>query len=438
MNKKLMKKSFLSRLGLFDRYNFAFILQSIIPLGILAYIVIVYVLPNLNQPGAQHTIWALTIMLFFLVFLSILGFFVSRAATRETVDTLRQTNERLTYLFDITQSLSQQSHLDILLENIVKAGLEMTGAAAGIVLLANEENETLRFEVSIGTGAVTVKEIPNGSGIAGWAAKNGELAIVNDVNTDTRYSKDLNVFPNFDTTAIIAAPLKTATKSFGVLELLQRGDGKPFSEDDASIVRSLAGQASIFIDNVRYRDDQQNYFFHTTEILIASLDGTRQFWKDHLKNTAQYCYLVGKKLELNDEDMKKLHYAALLHDIGFIKLNLKENSSKKILEMHPEVGYEMIYPIIVWKDVAPIIRYHHEHFDGTGYPHKLSGDEIPLTSRILAVAEAFDAITNKNSYRHDKMEFEDAVNEIKAYSGTYFDPDVVRAFTEVKFPKKSP
>ncbi|MBN1355189.1 GAF domain-containing protein [bacterium] len=426
------KRSLISRLGLFDQYNLAFILTSIIPLAILAYIVIKYVSPALIMAGAETTLVWLKILILFLLFLAVLGFFISRAATHETVDKVNQYNRKLKHLFEIAQSLSRQVHLDVLLQDIVKSAIEMTGASGGLVLLRNDDRSTMRFEVSMGTGAITVKEIPIGAGVAGWVAEHGETVVLNDVTSDSRYQGDLDILPNFNTSAILAAPLAIGPKNFGTLELLhRREDALVFTDEDASILRSLAGQASIFIENAQFRDDQQNYFIHVTEILLSSLEGTRTFWSDHLKNTARYSYLIGKKLNLPDNQMKTLHYAALLHDIGFVKINLRDGLSRKLIELHPEVGYEMIRPIILWKEVAPIIRYHHERYDGSGYPHNLQKDAIPLGARILSVAETFDVLTNRHSYRQETLGVEDAILELKAYSGTQFDPQIVQIMAEI-------
>jgi HD-GYP domain-containing protein (c-di-GMP phosphodiesterase class II) len=432
LSKPVKTTSLISKLGLFDRYNLAFILTSVIPLAILSYIILEYVSPVLLSAGAETTLIWLKILVLFLIFLAVLGFFISRTATRETVEKVNQYNRRLRHLFEISQSLSRNIHLDVLLQDIVKAAIEMTGASGGLVLLRNEDRKTLRFDVSIGIGAISAKQVAIGTGVAGWVAENNELVMLNDVGDDSRYRKDLDILPNFNTSAILAAPLSSGNENFGTLELLHRvEDHLVFSDEDASILRSLAGQASIFIENAKFRDDQQNYFIHVTEILLSSLEGTRQFWPGHLKNTSRYSYLLGRQLNLPEVDMRILHYAALMHDIGFVKVSFREGLSRKLIELHPEIGYEMIKPIELWKDVAPIIRYHHERFDGSGYPHNLVGDQIPLGARILAVAETFDTLTNEHSYKQETLSRHGALKEIQAFSGTQFDPAICEVLPKI-------
>lgn len=425
------KKSLIARLGLFDQYNVSFILTSLVPLAILVYASVWFLYPALAQSGSAHYIPWLNLLIIFLVFLAILGFFVSRAATRETMDQLKIYNDQLRNLFKISESLSEQTHLDVLLESLIKYAIEMTNASAGIVLMRDEDSEYLHFEVSVGTGIITEKKIPLDRGIAGWVARHGETIMVNDLSTDSRYDGAYNILPNFNTSAILAVPLKASNVVFGTLELMHRNQIASFSECDLTITKILASQAAIYVENVKFRENQQNYNIHITEILLSALEDTRQFWKDHNKNTARFSNLIGRKLHFNENELRDLHYASLLHDIGFVQINLREGNSRKLVEMHPEIGYQLIQPINLWRHLGPIIRHHHERFDGTGYPLKLKGEDIPLHSRVIAVAEALDSLTNRHSYRPEKMDFRAACKELSAFSGTQFDPRVIAALQEL-------
>ncbi|MBN1297231.1 GAF domain-containing protein, partial [bacterium] len=421
--KRKTKQSIIAKLGLYDRYNLAFFLSSLIPLGVLVFVLHSYALPYVVEKKQDPSLsFSLSLLMYLLVFLSILAFFVSRAATRETVETLRVNNEKLKRILEISESLSRETHLDVLLAMILKQSIELTDASAGLILIRDEAGGDLNIEVALGTGPIEGKSIPLSSGVAGWVARHQKLALINDVHIDPRYSPGMNLLPSFDTGSILAVPLISGTRGFGTLELLKKSGQPGFTDDDAHLLKSLAGQTSIFIHNVEYREEQQNYFTHMTELLLSALDGTRQFWPGHLNNTARYTYLLAKQMGLPDGQLKKLHYAALFHDIGFVKVNLREGPPRKLIELHPEIGYDMLLPITVWSDVAPLVRHHHERFDGTGYPDRLSGREIPLGSRILAVAETLDTLCNSMSYKKETLGVPEAVQEIRAYAGTQFDP----------------
>jgi putative nucleotidyltransferase with HDIG domain len=429
--RKKKKTSWLNRLGLNDRYNIAFFLSSVIPLGVLVYLSYKYVFPSLKDTHQDsYAIW-LSVLLYLLVFLSILAFFVSRAATVETVEKLRTNNEKLKNVFVISESLSREVYLDVLINSIVKRAVELTNASAGLVLTCNQETGNLEFQVTLGAGSVSRREVSPNTGVAGWVVRNRRVAVINDVSSDSRYNREQNILPDFDTGSILAVPLLGSGKVFGVVELLKKKNSPGFTDDDANLLKCLAGQTTIFIQNVNFREQQQNYFTHITEILLTSMEGTRQFWPGHLTNTARYANLIARQLDVTDADLKNIHYAALLHDIGFVKIKLGDRPSRQRIELHPVAGYEMIRPITLWKDVAPIIKHHHERYDGKGYPDGFSKKKIPLGARIVAVAESLEVITNPKSYRGETLDFKGALKEIKAYSGTQFDPAVVDALEKV-------
>ncbi len=425
------RKSFIAHLGLFDRYSLAFFLSSVIPLAVLVYVSHEFIFPVLEASGRFYLGLSLRILMYFLVFLAILAFFVSRAATREIVETLQSNNAKLKNVFVIAEALSRESYLDVLLDTIVRRAIELTNASAGMALMRDQESRELIFEVSLGTGALSERSVPEDTGVAGWVVKNQKAVIINDVARDSRYNPELNVMPHYNPESILAVPLIGGGKVFGVLELMKSDHREGFTDDDANLLKCLAGQTSIFIQNVEYREQQRNYFTHMTELLLSALEGTRQFWPGHLTNTAKYANLIARQMGVSDLELKEIHYAALLHDIGFVKINLHEGSPRKLIEHHPEIGYEMIRPITLWKDVAPVIRYHHERYDGNGYPSGIAGDQIPLHSRILAVAETLDVLCNPKSYKKKSLSYEEAFLEIQAYAGSQFDPGVVEGLRHV-------
>ncbi|MEF9437510.1 MAG: HD domain-containing protein, partial [Candidatus Mariimomonas ferrooxydans] len=102
---------------------------------------------------------------------------------------------------------------------------------------------------------------------------------------------------------------------------------------------------------------------------------------------------------------------------------------EKYIQSHPQLGYDMIRPISLWRDAADIILSHHERHDGNGYPSKKKGEDIPVTAKVLSVADTFDVLTSKYSYK-SRVDYSTAISEITAYSGKQFDPDVVKAFEE--------
>jgi HD-GYP domain-containing protein (c-di-GMP phosphodiesterase class II) len=125
--------------------------------------------------------------------------------------------------------------------------------------------------------------------------------------------------------------------------------------------------------------------------------------------------------------MERLHFASLLHDIGLLKLDRKLQIDPRTGQVHAALGSRMLGRIRVWQKLAPIVHHHHERWDGGGYPDGISGEEIPLEARIIAVCDAFDTITSETSYK-EAQPFADAVSEIETHAGSQFDPAVVETF----------
>ena len=159
------------------------------------------------------------------------------------------------------------------------------------------------------------------------------------------------------------------------------------------------------------------------------------FLASHCHRVANYAVRIAEVLRLKEEQQSIIYYAGLLHDIGKIQVDkqiLEKPSAltvqeRRIVEKHPEWGKVILGNICCLELVVPLVYYHHERYDGTGYPHNLKKNEIPLGSKILSVADAFDAMTSSRTYRKT-LSTNEALEELKRCSGKQFDPFIVRAF----------
>jgi putative two-component system response regulator len=181
----------------------------------------------------------------------------------------------------------------------------------------------------------------------------------------------------------------------------------------------------------------------TINTLMAAVTAKDPYTSEHGRQVANLCHGVAVHMGFDRRSLENLNYASLLHDIGKIgvpkevlaKENRLEREELEIIRRHPEISAEIIKPVLFLQRVVPIIRHHHENVDGSGYPDGLNGDEIPLESRILAVADAYDAMTSNRPYR-DAISRERALTLIAERAGTQFDVDIVNIFTEVMSEKK--
>jgi len=181
--------------------------------------------------------------------------------------------------------------------------------------------------------------------------------------------------------------------------------------------------------------DMKNMYFETIRTLSNALDAKDEYTNGHSHRVAEYSVMIAEKLQLSPKDVETVQTAALLHDIG--KIGIKDevlNKPGKLdfkefyeVQQHPEIGANILKDVVALQKVSKIIRYHHERFDGNGYPDSIPGADIPIESAVIAVADAYDAMTSDRSYR-EAMSHDAALGIIRNASGTQFHPDVVEAF----------
>lgn len=173
----------------------------------------------------------------------------------------------------------------------------------------------------------------------------------------------------------------------------------------------------------------------TISSLVAALEAKDLYTKGHSVRVAEYAVLIAEALELPLERVRRIEYAALLHDIGKVGVSRRVLSKQSRLsddeyseiKRHPQMGAHIVADVPYLADLVPFIEHHHERIDGRGYGDGVAGDDIPLEARILAVADSYDAMTSVRPYR-DAMSHEDALAELHKGSGTQFDPELVTAF----------
>ena len=410
------------------RFRIVFFLISIIPLATLAYLSVAYVFPALAAQHKDILIPTLSAALYLVVFLSILGYFILRKSTNQVLAQLERSNREFSHLLNISRIMSSTSQLDTLLERVIGAATGMLEAEAGSVLLYDAEKRRLTFEILRGEkpGEIADKTVKLGEGIAGTVAVSQEPMIIDDIPYDSPFQSYVARISGFEVTSVLSVPLIFQEELVGVLELYNKLSKGGFTPRDEELLLSLGSQAAISIKNAEFHESQKNYFTHITEMLITAMENNEVF-PDHIKNVTRYTNLVTSRLGLEEKERRDIHFAALLHDIGFIKLGRTSQLKDEALKAHSLIGEKMIRPILIWKHLAPVIRHHHENYDGSGYPDGFKGEEIPLGSRIISVTEAYDTMTNPQSYRK-RDSLEEARLELIENAGTQFDPEIVKVF----------
>ena len=349
---------------------------------------------------------------------------------------------QLNALKNISLELTRTTDLDALLNKIIKyAAIIVKAEAASILLLDKEKNE-LYFKASLGKKSKEIKKykVKVGEGIAGWVAEKGKSLIVNDVAKDSRWAKKIDTSTKFKTKSLICVPLILEKEIMGVMEVINKKDKEYFDKNDEEILSSFANQVVIALWNANIIEDLNNYFVHITEMLIQAMENESLGPKGYFMGLARLATQIGHKLGITRKEYNNLYYASLLHDIGKIKvsrkidINFKEKDNFHLVQseisLHPVIGANMLKQINLFKDIIPIVKHHHENYDGTGYPDGLSGEEIPLVSRIIAVVEDYTKIIYNRSIENHS-ENEKALNKFFSLTGTKYDPEVINTLKEI-------
>ncbi len=341
----------------------------------------------------------------------------------------------------IKMSAVVNSALDItdVRKRAIEAATTLVGCDAASLLFIDEETGGLYFDVALGERGEMVKPIhlAKGQGIAGWVAERNQPVIINDAQNDPRFFKDADKKSGFVTRNILCVPINTKSRIIGVLQGINKAEGD-FTNDDQDLLIALSNQIAIAIENVRLYDDLKESFYSVVHVLGNAIEKRDAFTSGHAKRVANYSLAIGRAMGFSKKELINLKLSAVLHDVGMIgvpdqilhkKTKLSPEEYKMVMR-HVTYGEQIIQPVKLLHEVLPAIKYHHEHYNGSGYLG-VRGEKIPLAARVIAVADAFDAMTTDRSYRI-KLGFEGALEELRKNAGSQFDPQVVSAFFSSK------
>jgi putative nucleotidyltransferase with HDIG domain len=354
---------------------------------------------------------------------------------RTLLTQLQESNRLLKALHDVAAGIAGEPHLDRVLERIIGAAKILCHASVGRVLLFDRTHgDELVIQSGAGEGADSVQgaRLHPEEGIATLVAQKDEPLLVPEPREHVRYSHRCDDLPAARP-GMVCAPLRHGAV-FGTVCVAGPRD-EEFGIEDRDLLAILARQAAVGIDNALNHERSINFFTHTSDMLVSILDSLDSFYVGHSRAVAALADLLTRRLGLADAERRNIHFGALLHDIGKIRvdqriLNAKgfdSEEQRRQMMQHPTLGLQMLQPITMWEEVLPIVHAHHERWDGKGYPRGLAGEEIPMGARIVAVAEVFDVITRQTPHGPRRTN-DQALAELERCAGTQFDPRIVRLF----------
>ena len=240
---------------------------------------------------------------------------------------------------------------------------------------------------------------------------------------------------------IAVAPLRLDGGRLGCIVVRTDPDGTPFDDRSMRLLAGVAHQVKLAVANASSFESLERTFLSTVEALANALEANDEYTTSHARWITDMALHVGKKLGLDPKTLKRLELGALFHDIGKIgvpeailsKPGPLSDEEWKVVRLHPELGARILAPIERLEQVCEIVRHCHEHWDGSGYPNGLVGEEIPIESRVILVCDAYHAMTTDRPYRR-RLSVEEAARRLREAAGKQFDPQVVEVFLALDAP----
>ncbi len=323
-------------------------------------------------------------------------------------------------------------------QSVVDAACSIVHSDISSLMLINQQEEL--YVIAAKGLSKKMKEetlFKVGEGVAGRVALSGEYVFVENIETDTRFIKSPKI-EKYISKSFISVPLKVKNKVIGVLNISSSKNKKYFDDRDLKLITILADQAAMRLENIDMFNNLQSFYLEMTQALVGAIDAKDSYTSEHSNRAKKYAGEIAKEISLPQKIKETIEYAAIMHDIGKIGIpdDILLKKSKltpeeiKVIRQHPSIGYNIISPIRFLSSVAPMILYHHEWFNGAGYPEGLTKEEIPLGARIIAVIDAYDAMTSDRPYRK-ALPVKDAVEQLRQGAGKQFDPKIVEIFVKI-------
>jgi len=329
----------------------------------------------------------------------------------ENVKSLELAKKTLhTVMTKVGQGIASMDNIDTLLELILETVTDALEAKTGVLLLIDDGKSTLRIKMIYGMQYLDSEhfhiDLKNEKSLAEAIKNNNSEGISGEI---LRIAKD-NGHSKLFSTPILCAPMVIREKVKGIISVSLKDENAQLAGDEYSLLRNLAAQTAVAIENSKLNTDLEKTYFETITALALAVDAKDRYSRGHLMRVSEYCVLIADKLGLDDADKKMLRDGAMLHDIGKIGipdevLNKKgplNDQEWVLMRKHTEIGESIIKPIRSLRHLCDIIRHHHEKLDGSGYPDGISNDDVTPLVRILTVADIYDALTTSRPYR-EKM-----------------------------------
>ena len=352
--------------------------------------------------------------------------------------------EELDALYRLTRQLIALDDVDSVLQNTVQHMVHSAHVTfARLLVLEGEAVFRCRaaFSVRDSVRDLGLNEVEPSEAVLYYlrALRKADLTLLS--RSDPFMSNEARAALRLDrVTSLCLSPIHLNGEPYGLFVLgEERKEARePFDKDKLRLISAITDQAASALQRASMHEQVENTFFETILALANAMDARDTYTNNHSLRLAYLAEAVCRELHCPEEVIQAVHWAAMLHDIG--KIGVPDEILRKpgplteeewsIMRQHPEIGARIVAPIRKLANVAPLIRSHHENFDGSGYPNGLKGEQIPFGARLLAIVDAYGAMTDVRVYRTNRKPAE-AIEELRKCSGTQFDPLLVEVFIRI-------
>ena len=365
--------------------------------------------------------------------------FLSQVYKRKDESHLLESAQKyLTTLHKVSEILSRAASVEALFDSIVSAILEVTGGDRAAVLMRNKETAdvdlvAVRTKDGQASGAVTLSRT-----VVHDVLDKGISAFTDDALADERYVGGESIVRQ-RIRSVMCAPMRTTDEILGVL-YVDSMMAREFSEAELELLAAIGNQAGIAMHRARLMAEVERLFLDVMKAIASIIDAKDGYTHKHSERVSAFGVRLARQLGFDADRRSVVELSGLLHDVGKIgvpdailnKPGKLTDSEFKEMRLHPLHGARILSNIKSDKvvNLLPGVKYHHERWDGKGYPEGLKGEDIPLLGRVLGVADFLDALTSDRSYRKG-LPLEEALQMVKDLEGQAFDPLVVKAAVEL-------
>jgi len=353
------------------------------------------------------------------------------------IDELIMVKKELQGIFKVSRFLKSNINPKKISSLITQLTCRLMHTDACILRLINEDKKTLVVDSSYRISDAFIEKIPMlkvGECVCGMTAELKKPLAVYDIDKDPRV-KYAELIKQEGFKSMLSVPVVFQDKILGVISTYSK-KARHFTEEEIEVLSIFASQVAIAIQESEHYQNLHMNYFNTIRALVLAIEAKDPYMCGHTERVTEYALAVARVFKMSEQELEILRYAGEVHDVGKISIpdfilgkpGRLTPAERAIIELHPVKGEAMLEPLEFLKPVIPIVRHHHERYDGTGYPDRLKKEKIPFLSRILACADAFDAMTSDRPYRIRKLTVREALKEIRNNSGSQFDPHIAHIF----------